>query len=99
MKQPTFLLIILIASAIIFACSPDSIEPNKDIQLAESFIGKDYDSVIYYAKNYLAENGNKDYQYYGHIVSGYAYLQKKEFIKATAHYLQANELIPERERY
>lgn len=55
--------------------------------------------MIYHAKNYLAKNENKDYQYYGHTVAGYAYLKKEEFIKATAHYLQANELIQKDEKY
>ncbi len=94
MKQISFFLLVGFISGLLGACSKESIEPQSEIQQAESFIGTDYDSVIYYAEKYLKKVDDKEDQYYGHFVLGYGFMKKKEYLKATANYLNAYELIP-----
>lgn len=89
----------LIALFLISSCREEQLEVITLNSKAESYLSTNLDSVIYYAKLSIQDDLGDEKKYYSHFLLGYAYYLKKDFSKATTHYLISNELIPSDDKY
>lgn len=105
MKRITPLLLFLLVTLFVQSCREDiSHEQTADHSsnfnaLADSFIGKNEDSVIYYANQSLANGLGNESDYYSYFLLADSYHMKKSFLTAFDYYLKANETIPSGDQY
>ena len=83
----------------IFSCSDDALIETPDNDIADTYVGKNYDSVIYYASRSLKMNLGNVADYYSHYLLGFSYQKKGQYQKAFDHYLKARDMTPKDKKY